>query len=172
MKTEITDNQLFFKNMSFVKTSLVAILATFFVVSAFANPENQQNSVIELHSEMKSEKGIKHGEEVAEHGEVQKKSGKFDPGKMIMDHIVDAHDWHLWGEGHNSVSIPLPVIIYTKSKGITFFSSSRFEHGHAAYVGFELNQKGHIVWEDKTNLETVYDISLSKNVVAMLIAVY
>ena len=46
---------------------------------------------------------------------------------MIMDHIADAHDWHLWGEGHGSVSIPLPVILYTQNKGITVFSSSRFE---------------------------------------------
>jgi F-type H+-transporting ATPase subunit a len=88
-----------------------------------------------------------------------------------MDHIADAHDWHLWGEGHNSVSISLPVIVYTKSKGISLFSSSRFEHGHASYEGFELNKEGHIVWKDKANLETIYDISLSKNVVAMLIAV-
>ncbi len=171
MKTEITDNQLFIKNISFVKISFVAILTTFFAVSAFANTKNDQNSVVGEHSAMNDEKALKHGDEATEHGEVQNKSGKFDPGKMIMDHIADAHDWHLWGEGHNSVSISLPVIIYTKSKGITLFSSSRFEHGHAAFKGYELNPKGHIVWEDKTNFETIYDISLSKNVVAMLIAV-
>ena len=171
MKTEITDNQFFIKNMSFVKLSFVAILTTFFAVSAFANTKNDQNSVVGEHSEMNDEKALKHGEEATAHGEGQKKSGKFDPGKMIMDHIADAHDWHLWGEGHNSVSISLPVIVYTKSKGISLFSSSRFEHGHASYEGFELNKEGHIVWKDKANLETIYDISLSKNVVAMLIAV-
>ena len=90
---------------------------------------------------------------------------------MIMEHIADAHDWHLWGEGHDAVSIALPVIIYTKSKGITLFSSSKFEHGHASYEGFKLDSEGHIVWEDKLNTEQLYDISLTKNVIAMFIAV-
>jgi F-type H+-transporting ATPase subunit a len=88
-----------------------------------------------------------------------------------MDHIADSHDWHLWGEGHESVSIPLPVIIYTKSKGLTVFSSARFEHGHASYEGFRLNEEGKVVLEDEANSEAIYDISMTKNVVAMLIAV-
>ena len=171
MKTEITDNQLFFKNMSFVKISLVTILTTVFAVSASANAENEHEVVAAQSSEMNHENATQNGGEEAKHGESHEKAGKFDPGKMIMEHIADAHDWHLWGEGHDAVSISLPVIVYTKSKGITCFSSSKFEHGHAAYEGFKLDHEGHIVWEDEANVEKIYDISLSKNVVAMLIAV-
>ena len=46
------------------------------------------------------------------------------------------------------------------------------QHGHAAYEGFELNEEGKVVWADAKNTEAIYDISLSKNVVAMLIAVF
>ena len=86
-----------------------------------------------------------------------------------MDHIADAHDWHLWGEGHDAVSIPLPVIIYSKSKGIEVFSSAKFNHGHDAYQGYRLDEEGHIVAEDGSS--DFYDISISKNVLAMFIGV-
>jgi F-type H+-transporting ATPase subunit a len=169
MKTEIADNQLFLKNMSFIKVSFVTILTTLFSFSVNAQTEKE-------HDLATNPTGIEanHGEEGnnhTAHEEKHEKSSKFDPGKMIMEHIADAHDWHLWGEGHNAVSIALPVIIYTKSKGITLFSSSKFEHGHASYEGFKLDSEGHIVWEDKLNTEQLYDISLTKNVIAMFIAV-
>lgn len=92
---------------------------------------------------------------------------KMDPGKMILEHISDAHDWHLWGH----TSIPLPVILYTESKGLTVFSSSKFNHGHDAYLGFRLNEKNQVVWDDANSHEAIYDFSITKNVLAMFIAV-
>ena len=50
----------------------------------------------------------------------EKKSESYDPVPVIMHHIADAHEWHFWGEGDNSVSIPLPVILWTDN-GFTFF---------------------------------------------------
>ncbi|MFM1792782.1 MAG: synthase subunit [Bacteroidota bacterium] len=100
----------------------------------------------------------------AAHGEK-----KFEPGKMIMDHISDAHDWHLWGEGHGSVSIPLPVIIYSKSKGVEVFSSAKFNHGHDAYNGYRLDEENHVIAEDGST--DFYDLSITKNVLAMFIGV-
>src|SRR5688572_20717343 len=55
---------------------------------------------------------------------------KFDAGKMIIEHISDAHDWHIMDWSGHPVSLPLPVILYT-DKGMDFFMSSKFEHGHA-----------------------------------------
>jgi len=92
---------------------------------------------------------------------------KMDAGKLIMEHISDSHDWHLWGH----TSIPLPVIVYTQSQGLLVFSSSRFNHGHDAYNGFKLNEKNHLVWENEANTEAIYDLSITKNVLAMFIAV-
>ncbi|MBP6335071.1 MAG: F0F1 ATP synthase subunit A [Bacteroidia bacterium] len=86
---------------------------------------------------------------------------KLDPGKMIMDHIGDAHDWHLFGH----VSIPLPVIIYSSANGLEVFSSSRFEHGHASYNGYSLDAKNKIVSADGTDF---YDLSITKNVATLL----
>jgi F-type H+-transporting ATPase subunit a len=70
--------------------------------------------------------------EVAEKviGKDETKEEKFNTSEVIMEHIADAHDWHLWGH----TSIHLPVILYT-DKGIETFSSARFNHGHDAYTG-------------------------------------
>lgn len=94
--------------------------------------------------------------------------GKLDISHEIFSHIQDAHDWHLFSIGENHVTIPLPVIIYSPTNGLTAFMSTKFEHGHAAYNGYQLNGEGKVEALDGSKL---YDISLTKNVVAMLLAV-
>ena len=177
MKTEIADNQLFLKNMSFIKKSVTTLFCAFFAISSYANEENHENHVksesVESH-EAEQHSSEHAGAEAQKHdaaAEGHETPGKFAPGKMITEHIADAHDWHMWGKGHSAVTIPLPVILYTKSNGLQVFSSSKFEHGHAAYLGFKLNEKGHIEWADKANTEKIYDSSFTKNVLAMLLAV-
>lgn len=63
-------------------------------------------------------------------GHHETKDEKFNTSKVIMEHIADGHDWHLWGH----TSIHLPVILYT-DKGIECFSSGKFNHGHDSYTG-------------------------------------
>ena len=58
---------------------------------------------------------------------------KIDITAIAFEHILDAHSWHLWGEGHDALAIPLPIIIYSNTKGLQFFMYSRFEHGHAEF---------------------------------------
>lgn len=104
------------------------------------------------------------------------KEEKLDPAKIIMDHIKDAHEFHFFTienkeNPHESfhATIPLPVIVYSPSKGgFSVFSSSRFGHtGEDEFEGFRLNDKKEIVAVDNS---VVYDFSLTKNVVQMLIA--
>lgn len=102
--------------------------------------------------------------------EVEKTVGeetKFNAAEMIKHHIADAYDWHLFGEGHGSVSIPLPVILYSSTKGLQVFSSANFHHGTESYNGYKL-EHNHLVSEDSS--EKIYDISITKNVASMMIA--
>lgn len=92
---------------------------------------------------------------------------KFNAAEMIKHHISDAYDWHFFGEGHQSVSIPLPVILYSSTKGLQLFSSANFHHGTESYNGYKL-EHNHILSEDKN--EKIYDISITKNVASMMIA--
>lgn len=97
---------------------------------------------------------------------------KLDPAKLIMEHIQDAHDFHFFTlekkdgtEFH--ATIPLPVIIYSNKKGFSVFSSSKFKHGHAAHKGYVM-EEGKIHTEDPN--EKIVDLSITKNVVQMLLA--
>lgn len=108
------------------------------------------------------------------------KEGTFDPAKVIMEHIMDAHEFHFFsyksgdGEDHE-VSIPLPVILYSKERGFTAFSYGRFhdQDSHGIYNGYK-NEEGKIVAVDAAgkvdeNLK-VYDISLTRNVIQMFLS--
>ena len=47
---------------------------------------------------------------------------KFDASTFIMDHIADSHEWHiLTKKNGESVAIYLPVILYSKEKGLDLF---------------------------------------------------
>nr|WP_068891841.1 F0F1 ATP synthase subunit A [Pedobacter panaciterrae] len=108
--------------------------------------------------------GAGHGEE------------KFEPTKVIMEHIADSHVWHLWGH----LSIPLPVILYTPDAGLEFFSSGNFHHGEHDYTGSKniyrlVNDKIKIVGADGQADEAasskILDFSITKNVAAMFVAI-
>ena len=96
-----------------------------------------------------------------------------DPKKSIniaeiaFEHILDSHSWHLWGEGHEAVAIPLPVILYSTTEGLQLFMSSRFEHGHASYKGYSLHEDRIV---SANPAETIYDFSITKNVTQMFIS--
>ncbi|MBR2478536.1 MAG: F0F1 ATP synthase subunit A, partial [Bacteroidales bacterium] len=60
---------------------------------------------------------------------------------IVLEHINDSYEWHIgkfWGK---HVAIPLPVILYTKEKGLVCFSSSHLHGGHT-YRGFQIAQEG------------------------------
>ncbi|MFN5921780.1 MAG: F0F1 ATP synthase subunit A [Bacteroidota bacterium] len=111
--------------------------------------------------------------EHAEHPHGEAKEEKIDAGKLIMEHIADAYDWHIATIGHTHISIPLPVIL-KDHKGFHIFLSSKFEHGHATVEGYKL-EHGKIVAvnEDGTvnHHPDFMDFSITKNVAAMFIAV-
>jgi F-type H+-transporting ATPase subunit a len=102
-------------------------------------------------------------------------STKFDPGKMIIEHVADNHEWHLFG--HTAISLP---VIIKSDKGLEIFSSSHFGHeGKEVYVGRNYNyalKEGGVVVVDENGVEnaaatvSLLDISITKNVAAMLIS--
>lgn len=116
-----------------------------------------------------------------EHATAEK---KFDPGTFILDHILDNYEWHIATAGHTHISIPLPVILYSKTKGLNVFFSSKFHHGHSVWNGFmiahdgnakgkivELNPDGTPMRDAKGNYIRPLDFSITKNVFALLISI-
>ena len=66
---------------------------------------------------------------------------EFNVSEMIMHHVKDAHEWHLWGPEHGGTSIYLPIILKT-SEGFKVFSSSHFYHGEIVHDGDNHYYKG------------------------------
>src|ERR1051326_6696518 len=90
---------------------------------------------------------------------------KFKAGEFIIDHVSDKYEWHIAGTEEDPISIPLPVIVYSKEKGLSVFLSSKFEHGKASYNGYSLKE-GHLVSDDGSKC---YDFSITKAVACVLI---
>lgn len=103
-------------------------------------------------------------------------SEELDAVSIILHHVLDNHDWHLYdakgpdGQVH-PVSIPLPIILLCEGQW-NFFMSSAFEHGHAAVQRgnhqYQMDSHGHIT---ESNGLKVFDFSITKNVASMLFAV-
>lgn len=98
-------------------------------------------------------------------------SETFDPGKVIMEHVADEHEWHLATLGNEQtgthVTLPLPVIAYQPSRGLSVFSSSEFHHSADGIYGGLKIEEGHLVAEDGSK---VYDFSITKNVASLILS--
>jgi F-type H+-transporting ATPase subunit a len=112
-------------------------------------------------------------------GEDKGKEG-FNAATVIFGHILDNHEYHITdyrtADGvEHPVSIPLPVILYSPQRGFDMFMSSKFEHGHATYKNYRLNDKDKVVpvKSDGVTVDTqtkVWDFSITRNVLQMAIA--
>ncbi|MDP4280699.1 MAG: F0F1 ATP synthase subunit A [Bacteroidota bacterium] len=107
-----------------------------------------------------------------------KESGKdkFNPGRMIIEHVVDNHEWHILSAGNFDLTIPLPVILISEGKFTVFFSN-RFHNPDHSYKQFVLPEegpnKGKIVTiqQEKTGSgPKVYDFSFTKTVLAIFMS--
>ena len=160
-----------------LKTFIVSAFAVLLSITSFASGDAHASSeeahVVE-----------------AEHHE------KFDAGKFIMEHVQDAHEYHLWGGHHDGVSIYLPIILF--DGGMKIFSSFNFYHGETKYdthsdggepksymVGsgpaegyglfkekiYKLNGDGELHFDgaNVTNAKP-FDVSITRNVVALFLS--
>jgi len=157
-----------------VKSLLVAVFSVIFV--SFFTPVQAQHD----------------GEQKIENKEPKKKS--FNAKEIIFGHVLNAHEFHFLdikkADGTNHpVSIPLPVILYSPQRGMDFFMSSKFHHGEHAYKNYiiltdekirelKLDEKKYsaqqiVAVNNSGEIDPavkVYDLSLTRNVVQMLLA--
>lgn len=140
---------------------LFALFFSWFLYGNAATPSPEESRQVESHA----------------------KTGKakaFNAGEMILDHISDAHEWHILTYNDFHLSIPLPVILLDNGKLVTF-SSGHFHHGAEAYNGYKImnegENKGKIVkvTEDGETIDATakipLDFSITKNVLSLFISV-
>jgi F-type H+-transporting ATPase subunit a len=169
----VTDRLVFY-----IENTLRLALFALFTISTALMAQNHEVDVSVTH-------------EVSEHNSHDEEhTDEYNPSEVILHHIKDSHEWHILTtkSGHH-VSVPLPVILYSKHSGFHIFMSDKLAHGHN-YKGFEighgtievLNSEGAYVKkgvdgkileldESGSPLEAGFplDFSITKNVFMMFI---
>jgi F-type H+-transporting ATPase subunit a len=109
-----------------------------------------------------------------QHDENTAHDKEFVAGEFILDHLADSHEWHLWtnSDGHH-VSVPLPVILYSKNSGWNFFMSGKLAHGHVYnqfMIAHDGEYKGKIIEVDMHGefKAMPLDLSITKTVAGMI----
>jgi len=95
-------------------------------------------------------------------------------GKLIVEHITDAYEWHIFSIGKLHLTLPLPAILFDQGHWLCF-SSSHLHHKHAIYKGYFIAEngmnQGKIVRKDDGGKEVrpQLDISITRTVFALFI---
>ncbi|NDV65156.1 F0F1 ATP synthase subunit A [Bacteroides sp. 224] len=98
-----------------------------------------------------------------------------DVKSIVFGHIGDSYEWHIVDWNEKAISVPLPVIVYSKTSGWNVFLSSRLEENHGTYNGFYIapegsKYEGKIVERNKAGEETrPFDISITKVVFSLML---
>jgi len=156
--------RLMLKN-KFIKTLVFSVLSLVFV--GLAHAESSSEIISEHDKNHKSEE-----------------NSKYDPIPVIMHHIADAHDWHLFDYNGHGYSMPLPIILWTNN-GLVTFMSSQFHHDNTGHHVVERKGMRFIKFNEKIyqlkegvpvgfeyeNVTKPIDLSITKNVFAMITSV-
>ena len=97
----------------------------------------------------------------------------FNAGEVIMHHVMDNHEIHI-----GPLHVPLPIILYSKEKGLDIFMSSHLSHGEAYNGYIMVHEKIYHVGTDgklshdkdgHVNAARPLDLSITKSVFGMLL---
>ncbi len=162
--------------LSFLKKSKARFLLFTIVVMVIFSAVMTSSNVFSQHDDSSHNKVEMIKEEVHE--------GELDAGKMIIEHLIDSHEWHLWTYQGHHVSIPLPVFLIHNGEFYVFWSN-KLAHGHqhnGFYLEHEGENKGKIIRAVQhgmidyeiiavENSKTLpIDLSITKNVLAIFIS--
>ncbi len=177
-------------NNFITRISFVLLFVSFIINPVFSlesEPQEHKKSDKEVHqAEHSGQHDVLAGHEESSHPtqtathESNEESKGFDPGSFIFDHIGDGYGWHIltWNEKH--ITVPLPVILYSKNVGLVSFMSNKLGHGHS-----DIEKKGAMFrlaldgeFENKVvevdaqgNYIRPFDISITKNVASLFFGV-
>ncbi len=106
----------------------------------------------------------------------QAQGEKIDVQELILEHLADTYEWHLFTINEKAITIPLPVILYSKKYGFNIYSSSNIELHHTLYddvpyyIATEGEYKGKVVYRVGEDEKRPLDLSLTKNAASILIS--
>jgi F-type H+-transporting ATPase subunit a len=180
-----------------VSLKFLAAFSTLLIGIALFNLGDKLYAQDGHHEEHSQELSADHSQEDDQHGEADGHGTdghdeEFNAPEYILEHVSDSHEWHILTkkDGHH-VSVPLPIILFSKHSGFHIFLSSKLAHGHA-HLGFQMghgtiqmeNKKGEVVDKslngkiievdehgDLVEAGLPLDFSITKNVFMMMLSV-
>lgn len=96
---------------------------------------------------------------------------ELDMNEYLFGHVGDSYEWHITTVNGHPVSIPLPVIVHSKTSGWHVFSSRHLEEGihEGFYISSSEKYSGKIVERGPSGEEIrPLDLSITKNVAGLM----
>ncbi|MDR0938430.1 MAG: F0F1 ATP synthase subunit A [Mediterranea sp.] len=112
---------------------------------------------------------------VGTHAAAEDRKSPVDVKSVMFGHIGDAYEWEITTVGQTRLSIPLPIIVYSRTTGWHAFLYSTLERDGGTYEGFHIapagsKYEGKIVETGADGQEVrPWDISITKVTLALLI---
>lgn len=98
---------------------------------------------------------------------------EIDMNEYLFGHVGDSYEWHITTVNGHHVTLPLPVIVHSKTTGWHVFSSAKLEEGmhEGFYIAPEDQKNAGKVVELQPDGTVVkpFDISITKNVLSLMI---
>lgn len=160
-------------------SGLIIALGIILFYPVFARHPGYQNEELSIEEKHTQDPKEQHSEEHRENGQNESEDHDegFDPGHFIIHHVMDAYEWHIFTYKDLHVAIPLPVIVYSKEKGLHVFLSGKFHRGDHIHKGFKVAHEGEFagkvveIMEDGSVQRPALDLSFTRNAFGILISV-
>ena len=99
---------------------------------------------------------------------------QVDVKEILFSHVEDSYGWHITTIGEKEITIHLPIILYNKEKGWSFFSSKKLRENKGGYNDYYIAENGlnsgKIVVKNKAGEEVrPLDLSITKVTLALFI---
>ena len=104
----------------------------------------------------------------------EQKESTVDVKEIVFGHIGDSYEWHITTWGKTQITIPLPIILRSKTTGWPVFFYSRLEESDGTYEGFSIasadsKYEGKLVEKDAAGKEVrPLDISITKVALSLI----
>ena len=114
-------------------------------------------------------------QEITENSASQTDEKEINIRELILEHLADTYEWHIATINETSVTIPLPIILRSKTDGWNIFLSSKLQNSKSQhkqfYIATEGKYTGKIVEQNASGEEIrPLDISMTKNAASLLLS--
>jgi len=97
----------------------------------------------------------------------------LDMNEYLFGHVGDSYEWHITTVNGHHVTVPLPVIVHSRTSGWHLFSSAKLEEGEheGFYIAPEGEKHAGKIVERQPDGSSVkpLDISVTKNVLGLMV---